>query len=325
MSLLRAYAHWLQFTISLIGVSLLVAVCANCGSGVGTYTPPPALAKPKLELRNTYGVAQSLSFGSAGNWLEAATDKGSIDLWDPVAGTSLTSLDPKRGPVRGTAISADGTLLASSYKDRSVAIWDLTKKEIVRNLDGAQAESKALAFSSDGRWVASADQDNSVAVWQTSGKRLRSLNGHGARINSLAFLPGTPLLASASNDATIRIWNAETGALVKTLTGHDSPVRSLNFSPDGDCLASGGAAQYQKSIKNSTSQLRIWDTKNWNEVRQFSSIMGDVNCVVFRPDSKRLAASNGSDFSTEIVTIDTAQWQETGAWNAHHSNLTAGV
>ena len=111
---------------------------------------------------------------------------------------------------------------------------------------------------------------------------------------------------------------------MKVLSGHDSPVLSLSFSPDGKFLASGGAAQLWLRT-NRRTQLRIWDARDWKEVHRFPSIMGDVRCLAFSPDSRGLAVSNGLIALAEVVTWRTDGWDQVSSWNAHRSNMGALV
>lgn len=318
----RMYPNWAQGVTTVLAVSVLVAVWTSCGNV--SYSPPPRLAKPRLELKNQNGIVHALVFSSNESWLAAGTDDGTIDLWDPTTGTIVKSLGPHRGKVLALAVSASGGFLASGYADTSIVLWDMSKKVVARELAGQRGAVTDLAFSSDDRWLASSSEDNTVRIWDvSSGEQVRSLEGHTARVNAIAFAPGSALIASASDDATIRIWNVASGTLVKVIAGHKSRVLSLNFSPDGKFLASGGAAQLQLSAKDRTYQLRIWDAKNWGWVHGFSQVMGDVECLAFSPDSKQLAASNGFSTSTEIIRWDTDRWQVVSEWNAHHSNMTA--
>lgn len=165
-------------------------------------------------------------------------------------------------PVRATASSRDGTLLASGGADGTVRLWRreaLHQEPVV--FEGHDGDVLALAFAPDGKTLASGGADATLRLWSTAtslanrrhaphgdtGRAPRALRStftaHTQPIRALAFDPSGKILASASDDATVRLWTPALSAEPQTLTAHTQPVHALAFATDGTRLVSGGEGE----------------------------------------------------------------------------------
>jgi WD40 repeat protein len=70
---------------------------------------------------------------------------------------------------------------------------------------------------------------------------------------------------------------------------HAEQVFAVAFSPDGKRLASGGIDRV----------VKIWDTKNWQELATFRDPTGGILAVAFSPDGRRIA-TGGSDSTVKL-------------------------
>src|SRR5262249_55499676 len=100
---------------------------------------------------------------------------------------------------------------------------------------------------------------------------------------SVAFNPDGSRVASGAADQKVRIWDSMNGRLLFTLPG---PVASLAFSPSGNILAAGGGP-FQKP-----GEVKIWDANTGKETLTLRGHRGEVECVTFSPDGRRLASSS---------------------------------
>jgi WD40 repeat protein len=100
------------------------------------------------------------------------------------------------------------------------------------------------------------------------------MKGHTAKITQVVFSPDGLHLASSSLDGTVKVWDIATGKEVVTF--HDAaPVLGVAFSPDSLRLASA----------SEDHTVKLWATAG-----KKPRVMGPgIGCVVFSPDSKRLA------------------------------------
>lgn len=145
-------------------------------------------------------------------------------------------LEGHGGPVKGVAVSPDGTHALTASFDTSVGYWDLATGKLVRWLEGHQAAVNAVAFLPDGRGALSAGDDFAVILWDlATGKALRRMDGHGGKVFALAVSPDGRLAASSGWDHRIGLWPVE-GGPVRWLEGHTANVNEARFSADGTKL-----------------------------------------------------------------------------------------
>jgi cytochrome c len=155
------------------------------------------------------------------------------------AAPALAQLRGHGGPVRGVAVSPDGSRAVSGSFDATAILWSLssgTAEKVLRFHDSAV---NAVAFLKDGR-IVTAGEDAGIAVWQPgSTKPERVLKGHTAPVVALAVSPDGKTLASASWDATARLWSLADGAS-RALEGHRQNVNGVAFVHDGRAVVTVG-------------------------------------------------------------------------------------
>ena len=184
-----------------------------------------------------------------------------------------------------SAISYDGTLLATAGDDNELIIWNIQTGTIFRRLTGLSGWTKSLAFSRDGKYIVSGGKESKVCVWDIErASILNSFSGHSGDVNAVCFSADNSLVASGGADRTIRIWNIKSGSSVTTLTQHSRDVTSVDFCPSGMRMASGSA----------DGKLIIWSTSNWGTESQINAHKGWVRSVAFSPDGS-IIASCGDD------------------------------
>jgi cytochrome c len=160
---------------------------------------------------------------------------------------ALAQLRGHGGPVRGLAISSDGTTAISGSFDSTAIRWSLPRNAAEQVLRFHADAVNAVVLLRDGR-AATASADGKIAIW-TPGNAQPDivLEGHTAPIAALAASPDGATLASASWDQTLRLWPLAGGA-PRLLEGHTQNVNGVAFAPDGRTLVS---VSYDQSV-------RIW-------------------------------------------------------------------
>jgi cytochrome c len=154
------------------------------------------------------------------------------------------------GPVRGLALSPDGSTLVTASFDYSAVVWGARGLDERTTLLGHDAAVNTAGFSADGSLLATAGDDGAILLWDVEQLQQPTvtpvvLRGHKGKVVDLAFSRDGSTLASASWDGSIGIWPLAGAAVDETqsarfLTGHEGPVNAVQFSDDGEFLYSAG-------------------------------------------------------------------------------------
>jgi cytochrome c len=158
-----------------------------------------------------------------------------------------TTLDEHGGPVKGVAVSADGSQALTASFDYSVILWDLPAHAPLGHLYGHDAAVNAVAFMPDSKAISASD-DGTLAIWDLARERpIARLEGHRGKVAAVAVSPDGRLAASGGWDRTVRIWDLARHAQLRELPARDN-VNAVRFSPDGARVLAG----------NSDGSIQIW-------------------------------------------------------------------
>ena len=154
------------------------------------------------------------------------------------------------GPVRGLALSPDGSTLVTASFDYSAVVWGARGLDERTTLLGHDAAVNTANFSADGSLLATAGDDGAILLWDVEQLQQPTatpviLRGHSGKVVDLAFSRDGSMLASASWDGSIGIWplagaTADDTRPARFITGHEGPVNAVQFSDDGAFLYSAG-------------------------------------------------------------------------------------
>ncbi len=161
---------------------------------------------------------------------------GHVQVWDPVAGKWLATLE-QQGRAMSLAITDDPSALIVGWGSL-IRIWNVTSGTEIRTLAGHTSEVTALATSADGRWLASGAMDTSVRMWDVDPvSNLDEFSGHAGEVYAVTFSPSGDLLATAAPDGAIRIWDTRAHVPLGTIILPNGWTSDVAFSPDGQMLA----------------------------------------------------------------------------------------
>ncbi len=210
-----------------------------------------------------------------------------ISLWSCVRGQLRLRrvLEGHQGPVKGIAVSADGSLLASAGADRRICLWDLRHGGARRTLEGHESSVERVAFSPDDRLLASAGADGSVRLHEVAtGRELRALRGHADEARALCFCEGGRLLASGGRDRRVLVHSVASGALLHS-EQHDDWLRALLPWPADDAWLLSASRD---------GELRLWPGRGGTPRLSLRAHDGGLDCAAFSPEGS-LLVSGGRD------------------------------
>lgn len=236
------------------------------------------------------------------------------------------------GQIESTAISPDGSLLASGGQEGIVRLWDVSTGKPVREFsikgDGS-ASSKvletdgyrrvvslgqiamvypalpSLAFSPDGKTLAAACADTTIHIWDVAtGKRTQQLKGHKNAVLSVAFAGDSKTLASCAFDRTIRLWDAVAGKELKTFPEEKIIPLMVAITPDGSTLAAWSGqelALFDCAQGKEKARFPVQVNATHHTYGVFSSfgvVMTGIKGLALAPDGKKVAAWTAQQKST---------------------------
>ena len=207
------------------------------------------------------------------------------------------------GPVKGIAVSADGTRALTAGFDYSVMVWDLVQQKPLARLTGHDAAVNAVSFLPDGHRAVSASDDGTLILWDLDkAAPAERWRGHRGKVAALAVAPDGATVASAGWDRSLRLWTVASGAGA-TLGTHEANVNAVAFSPDGASIASG----------DYDGRILLWSRR---EGSLAAALPGDgfpVNALAFTAQGMLVSAS--SDKTVRVW--DVAARRETFRYAAH--------
>ncbi len=209
-----------------------------------------------------------------------------------LAASAQTTLDEHGGPVKGVAVSADGSRALTASFDYSVILWDLAAHAPLAHLYGHDAAVNAVAFLPGGKAISASD-DGTLLIWDLArGQLLARLEGHRGKVVAVAVAPDGRRAASAGWDRTVRIWDLETRAQMLELTARDN-VNAVRFSPDGTRVIAG----------TSDGSIQIWRVADGNQLAVLHAHDFAVTALDLSADGK-LAASASVDETVQLWDLD---------------------
>lgn len=284
--------------------------------------PLPAGAIARLgTLRFRHGGdVNTVGFLADGKTVVSGSANG-VRVWEAASGKELRTLPGFR-----VVVSPDGKTLATlDVNERQVLgrihLIDAASGKSIRQFDRSLA-TLTLAFSPDGKTLAAGGHrtrnQNQVWLWEAAtGNELPSppMGRRYDSVHRLVFSPdGKTLATSGDRDDTVRFWDLAAG-MEQTPLGHNG--QALAYSPDGKLLALEGWDRADE--KNEKSVVRLFDTENFKEVRQFASLRGGVGAIVFSRDGAAVAAGSRDG---QVLLWETATGKELRALTGHRDAVT---
>lgn len=207
-----------------------------------------------------------------------------------------------RGPedlsaIRSLHFSPDGqSLVVEGWEQMSAdsggktILWN-TQSGMRTDLDGSEGYIFALEFAKDGRTMAEARgySFGTLKLWDWhTGRLINNLtpetDAYDNSVRHVALTTDGRIVAASGNGQygepaqyRVQVWDLRTGNTIRIFNYYQSG-NALAFAPDNSVLA------YALG-----SEVKLWDTRNWNEKTALSAGYEDINDMAFSPDGRLLA------------------------------------
>jgi WD40 repeat protein len=197
------------------------------------------------------------------------------------------------GDMAATVLSCDQCVLWEPEAGRATAILGDRRKHV-----------SCAAFSPDGATLLTGGDDGHVDLWEVgTGNHVARLDGLTGDIKHVQFAGNGTLIVAAS-EQQFRLWEARSHAAVGGIADFGMRSHHLAVSPDAWTLATIGDASASRSEQGRC--LRLWDVRTGQVTARLKEHLGDVTCLQFSPDGRRLVS--GADDQLVIVwNIETGQ------------------
>lgn len=230
-----------------------------------------------------------------------------------------TALKESVKPVVASAISPNGSTLATSGINGTLQLWDVSTGHSVSQIGSEdKVPAAAICFTADSQ-VASTGANKKTIVWKVHStwkliarlgadkENPLSLNGSpfANRVLALDFNHNDELLATGGGDPSrsgeIHLWNLKDFSLQSTLKEpHSDTVLSLQFSRDGQHLLSGASDKF----------VKLFDVASGKYVRSYEGHTHHVLGVTWKADGYTIASA-GADNAIKIWNVETGEQRRT--------------
>lgn len=233
----------------------------------------------------------------------------------PLANT----LSGHTGPVYSTAVSPDGSLLASASDDGTVRLWTLDEEvgpaPLGEPLVLSSKYMASVSFSPDGRYLGIGSGDGDVWIFDITDRMsprpiLDKQTYASGAVHNVRYAPSGRILAVPYDDGSVALVDTSEPASgkfpVTMIRGHEGGVRTVAFRPDGALLATS----------SDDRTVRLWDVSDRSRPvpvgEPLNGFEDVVHSVSFSGDGRTLAASSDDGVLRLFDTTDPRAAQPVG-------------
>lgn len=276
--------------------------------------------------------AVGAAFTPDGRSLVTVGNDSRLLVWDVATASERTTLAQTGDlPLRGPALSRDGTTAYTTDRSGEVVVWDLSGPH---RLDGPFSAGAGFpgwpwfALSSDGRLLATVsspgkhfNRNGTVNVFDMRTLRvIQRIPYPDGSPQALSFSPDGRTLAVTSvgdgRPSDARLWDVATGTQLMVLHGIARGQRlvSITFSPDGAMVVGGGTA-------TTGGTVTVWEPQISSAPSNQFHTRGTVEEADFTPDGSQLVVSTGWGKGGDFVLWDVAGRRVVGSVRADDSGV----
>ncbi len=205
--------------------------------------------KGKVLSLNTKGEqVTALGVSPDGKTISAATEKGSVFLWNSRSLSKIAQSPSHRARVNSIHFSHDGRFLVSGGADGSMVIRTVStgRDKFVPVWDNRQIRS--IAFFPESFDLVTGNDQGEVQIWSSRGRScMHKISAHNGPVAHLAIAPSGDFFVT-SDTKNIKIWDRQTGKCLEEINGHTGGTTALLFLSNQQLITGGN-----------DDMVKIWD------------------------------------------------------------------
>ncbi len=133
-------------------------------------------------------IFDAVAMHPSGKMVATGSRDGCLNLWEPLSGKLIRSIQSDNRWVIAIAFSPDGRQIAHSGLNNVLMVHDASSGALLLHFIGHSARIEALVFSPDGKRLLTGSSDNTLRVWDSvTGAERLALSKHVNRINTIAL------------------------------------------------------------------------------------------------------------------------------------------
>lgn len=281
------------------------------GAAAGGVALAFGIGKPQLLDLDTQAQTE-LSLGLAahpweasvsrdGQWVVTVDSEKSVAKWNVKTGERVWESSSTHGPLRGTGVSADGSIVGTMSHE-AIEFWDGKTGTLTHSIPWEEHHHQRIWFHPSAPRAVVAAFWGSFVVFDLNTWEKRIVD-YPKELGSplvvhLAFSADGAKLAACDLDGGVAVFETATWKLVRRVTGMKPGVWAAAFSPDGKRLAAGSQDR----------TVHVFDTGDWRETLILRGHTGTVGSIEWTPDGRRLVTA-GSDGTVRIWDAGPARWK----------------
>ncbi|HEX4613039.1 MAG TPA: sigma-70 family RNA polymerase sigma factor, partial [Urbifossiella sp.] len=242
--------------------------------------------------------------------------RSAVRRWRLADGKRLWG-EPADHGVRSSALSPDGTLLATASPTGIVRLWDVATGKVRPRTDGHTRSIYSLAFSADGKTIRTAD-DTELRVWDAATGRPTGRFAHPELAGFTRWdAAGRVVVAGANtiddNRRTVAVFDAVTE---KKLLAVTDPDRAKGFGWCGFDLSADGTKLVLPVTTDRKLHFQLWDVPA-------AKMVWDVETPAdWQPGQLKITA-DGRVLAggTDLLALDAATGKQLARWDFRKSEV----
>ena len=231
-----------------------------------------------------------------GNKIAAASDDGTVGIYDSVTGVLRLSLNIA-DRVQAVGGSPDGSTLFCAYDTPSITAWDMQTGGLIHTLV-MERGAEDIAVSSKGRYLACGLSGGFVEVWEVADEMEGAAVWAGSPATLFCWLEPEERLA-VSTGPLVCIWDIVARTVLRSVAV-EYPVHHMIYSQKFDKLAIM-ASSTSGGVVTLVNPRKVIFTPKW--------IHQDVSCFAFSHSTGELVCGMKQAHGLQLFNISTRRWK----------------